>query len=105
MDNIIYNLGAFLLPLATNVIVLVYSFIGYHRTKRPVFAVWIAACVLSLVGVFALYGLKDSKSPVDNHGLWIFWSLDYIVAAILGTYGVISLMRHALSHTTTKPDA
>ena len=105
MDNMIYNFGAFLLPLVTNVIVLVYSFIGYQRTKRSVFGIWIAASVLSLVGVFALYGLRHSKSSVEQHGLWIFWSLDYSVAVLLGTYGIILLMRHVLSQSTAKPDA
>jgi len=105
MDNAIHTFGAFVLPIVTNFIVLFYSSVAYRRSKRTVFAVWIAASVLSLVSILALYGLRNSKSSVEQHGLWLFWSLDYIVAAIIGTYGIILLMRHVLSQTTIKPHA
>jgi hypothetical protein len=105
MDNAIHTLGAFILPLVTNVIVLVYSFVGYKRTKRAVFTVWIVACTLSLIGVFALYGLRDAKSSIEHHGLWLFWAFDSMVVGIIGTFGVILLMRDILSSKIAKPDA
>src|SRR5438552_2920505 len=104
-DNAIFSFGAFVLPLITNVIVLYYALIGYRRTKQPVFGVWILTSILGFIAVFALLGLRGSQSSLEHHGLWLFWSLDSILAGICATYGIILLMHHVLQHTTKMPDA
>ena len=58
MDNAIYTMGAFTLPLITNVLVLVYAFIGFRRTRQGVFLLWLLISVLGFVATFAgSYGL------------------------------------------------
>jgi hypothetical protein len=100
LDNAIYALGAFVLPFFTNALVLLYSWAAYKRTKHHIFAIWIVTCVLGLIGTFALYGLRHSKSSTENHGLWIFWSVDCIISGLLGTIGVVLTMREVLHHET-----
>ena len=105
MDNTIYNFGAFILPLITNAVVLYFALAGYRRTKQRMFGVWLVVAILGFIDILALYELHGSKSVTDNHALWLFWSLESIVAGLLGTFGIILLMRYALSHTTKLPDA
>jgi len=100
MDNTIYNFGAFVLPVITNTVVLYFALAGYRRTKHRMFGVWVVVSILGFIDILALYGLRDSKSPSDHHALWLFWSLESIVAGLFATYGIILLMRYALSHTT-----
>ena len=94
LDRAIYVFGAYLLPTITNLIVLIYACAGFLRTKKPAFLLLIVACALSLVAVFALYVLRESGSPTENHALWLFWALDNLVMCVVGTVALLMLMRN-----------
>jgi hypothetical protein len=100
MNQTLYNIAAYALPLVTSGVGFCCGGIGYHRTRLRPFAFWIASGALGLVGSILQFKVQFPTSPLSKemyHGLWFIWCLVLIVSCLLGAIGTILLVRHIIS--------